>query len=235
MDSKEEKLATSLVQQLRFQPLRNEQAVQFKLRAVQILGGFPDHLAVPVMLRAVREGGGMVWLSALAAKGISISTMQQFWECFQAEYLPVSPKFDAYGRFARLRMYQQMSVASFTEAFREAYNGLLAIGAPALPDEFLAYSYLHKKNNDMRRKVFQAVAGQRLTWAAVEAKALAIGAVAPVPTAQPAAAKVTVMHGTIHGRCWKCGEPGHKAIDCSAKEKKEAGTAADEAADEEHK
>eukprot|EP00967_Tisochrysis_lutea_P157724 scaffold320737_cov18-Tisochrysis_lutea.AAC.1 len=107
LDAKEEKLAASLVQQLNFQPLRNEQAVQFKLRACYIMQGFPDHLAVPVMLRAVREGGGMVWLSALAAKGISISTMAQFWECYQAEFLPVSPKFDAYGRFNRIRMSQQ--------------------------------------------------------------------------------------------------------------------------------
>eukprot|EP00983_Pelagomonas_calceolata_P001738 57709-Pelagomonas_calceolata.AAC.1 len=69
-----------------------------------------------------------------------------------------------------------MSVASFTEAFREACNGLLAIGAPPLPDEFLAYIYIHKLSDDMRRKVFQAVFGHKVTWAAVEAKALAIGA-----------------------------------------------------------
>uniref|UniRef100_A0A7S3QKL0 CCHC-type domain-containing protein n=1 Tax=Dunaliella tertiolecta TaxID=3047 RepID=A0A7S3QKL0_DUNTE len=170
-------------------------------------------------------------MSALAAKGISISTMAQFWECYQAEFLPVSPKFDAYGRFNRIRMSQQMSVATFTEAFREAYNGLLAIGAPTLPDEFLAYTYVHKLSDDIRRKVFQAVSGHKVTWAAVEAKALAIGAVAPAPYAPPPA-KVNAMHSAIHGRCWNCHEHGHKAVDCPAK-KKEAGKADEEG--EEHK
>eukprot|EP00983_Pelagomonas_calceolata_P121405 1160798-Pelagomonas_calceolata.AAC.1 len=37
--------------------------------------------------------------------------------------------------------------------------GLLAIGAPALPDEFLAHTYLHKLSDDMCRKVYQAIAG----------------------------------------------------------------------------
>ena len=214
VDPKEEKAYAAVCSQLAFKPERGDAAIAFKLRAQAVLARIPTEGHLRVLIRAVSEtDAGTKWLHGLHTQNTYPTTLEQFWEHFEHEFLPMDPATNAYCRLFSVRQ-SYMSASAYVDSFRDAVSNLYAIGAPPMSDEGLAHYFLYRASPELRHAVRMHMVGSAYTLAAVLATAVHVGAESRRPAARATAVSPKPKE------CYNCGKKGHIARDCIHKDKK---------------